>query len=650
MSVGAATEKRVNPDMRRLDPTQAAAARSPAPIQLTLAGPGSGKTSTLTGRFVHLTRLGVDPRRILAVTFTRKAAGEMAGRIARLLELSSPAGLDVMTFHAFAFRLLRRNPASFGLPERFRLWDTPEQRRVFSSRRMYWNEDADILDIIGGAKERLLDAEAFAAAVEPTDEVMAEAAKYFRIYEQALRDAGAIDFADMVPLVANAMARSTALRRAITGSYDHVLVDEYQDVNPGQIALLDHFVRDGVHLWAVGDDDQTLYSFRASDVRHILDFATRHPGAVTHVLDRNYRSAPEIVEAAKRLIRHNRARVHKDYQPVPATVAGEQSKTPAMTAGEIVIRGYPTPEIEARQIVRAIVELISLGSPAHSLAVLYRSGAIGLAFQSIMKELGVPFAVRGGADLWQSAAARLVLGALTYLRDGESAEAMSRMGSNKRGEIVRADLDRLPAPVRRDFRAAVEHVRDIVADAVPGRASNRDRAEWRTIVDAVAMLAGECATLAELEGKVAEQSRTLREPPDDAVVLSTIHSAKGLEWDTVFMAGLEDGVLPHVNAEDLEEERRIAYVGMTRARARLGLTYAAERYGDNVRPSPYLLEVAGRNNQHCPWTGPRTKDADERLPLLDASERNRPAVPGTATRTRKKRARSRSGSPGGDAS
>lgn len=597
--------------MRRLDPAQAAAARSEAPVQLTLAGPGSGKTSTLTGRFVYLTRQGVDPHRILAVTFTRKAADEMRRRIGRLLELETPGSLEVMTFHAFAFRLLKRNPAIAGLPAQFRLWDAPEQRHVFSSRRMYWNEDADILDIIGGAKERGLDAKAFAASIDPDDEVLTEAAEYFRVYEHALGLAGAIDFADMVPLVVKAMAENPSYRQTITGAYDHVLVDEYQDVNPGQITLLKHFVNDGVFLWVVGDDDQTLYTFRASDVRHILDFSKRYSGAVTHLLDRNYRSAPEIVRAAKQLIGHNRARMNKDYQPVVST------------PGEIVIRGYATPEIEARQVARAIAELIGHGATPDGIAILYRSGAISLAFQRILQELRIPFAVRGGADLFQSAAARLVLGALTYLRDGESAEAMSRIGSNKRGEIVREQLDRLPAAIRRDFKASARHLRDIVGDAVPGRASGREKAEWHAIVDAVAELALTCKTLAELESKVADQSRTLRNPPDDAVVLSTIHSAKGLEWDTVFLVALEDGVLPHVNAEDVEEERRIAYVGVTRAKHRLGLTYAAVRYGDIAGPSPFLLEIAGQKNQNCVWSGPRRKDAADRLPLLSAQELSR---------------------------
>jgi DNA helicase-2/ATP-dependent DNA helicase PcrA len=217
---------------------------------------------------------------------------------------------------------------------------------------MGWNEDDDILDIIGGAKERMLDAAALEKAAGGHDEVLRKAVPYFRVYEAALRGAGAIDFADMVPLVVKAMDRSETYRRNITGAYDHLLVDEYQDVNPGQIRLIDHFVDDNVKLWAVGDDDQTLYAFRASDVRYILEFATKYPGAggrlflagtadaesigcaEIHVLNRNYRSSPEIVEAAKRVIRHNQARCDKDYQPAVSD------------PGEIVIRGYSAPDIE----------------------------------------------------------------------------------------------------------------------------------------------------------------------------------------------------------------------------------------------------------------------------------------------------------------
>ncbi len=212
--------------MGHLDPAQAVAAKSAAEIQLTLAGPGAGKTSTLAGRFLYLVGKGANPARILVMTYTKKAADELKARLVKLLDLPSPKGLPIATFHAFAFRQLRRDPAAAGLPERFPLWDAAEQRQIFSSRRMWWNEDQDILDIIGGAKERLLDAAAFERAAGD-DEVLKEAAVFFRVNETALKAAGAIDFADMVPLVTDAMDRSESYRRTITSAFDHLLVDEY---------------------------------------------------------------------------------------------------------------------------------------------------------------------------------------------------------------------------------------------------------------------------------------------------------------------------------------------------------------------------------------------------------------------------------------
>jgi DNA helicase-2/ATP-dependent DNA helicase PcrA len=431
------------------------------------------------------------------------------------------------------------------------------------------------------------------------------------VYEKAIRQAGAIDFADMVPLLVKAMDRDGEYAAAVTGAYDHVLVDEYQDVNPGQVALIDRFVHAGVKLWAVGDDDQTLYAFRAADVRFILDFAKRYPGAQVHVLDRNYRSGTGIVAAAKRVIANNRARHPKDYAAVVAD------------PGEIVIRGYADAETEARQAARAVAKLIKQGCAPQRIAVLYRTGSVGLAMQPAMQKLGIPYEVRGAGDLWQGVAARLVVGSLYYLRDGESVEAMSRMGSGKRSELTRDRLDRARAGRTLSFADACQLVRSEVGAALPAKASDRDRAEWQSVVDAVIALAVSCRSLEELEVKIAEQSATIRQAPENAVVLSTIHSAKGLEWDAVFMVGMEDGVLPHANNDDLEEERRVAYVGLTRAKRILGLSYANARFVDASRPSRFLYELTGREQRLCVWTGPRADNADDRLPLLSERERSR---------------------------
>src|SRR5215471_6332562 len=594
-----------------LDPAQQSAATGTARIQLVLAGPGSGKTTTLAGRFVHLVRQGIDRRRILALTFTKKAADEMKSRIAAALDLPSAADLSVATFHGFTFRHLRRNPQLAGLSERFPLWDTPQQRHVFSSRQMWWNEEADILDIISGAKERLLDEAGFAAEIAPEDEILRRAVEFFRVYGRALRDAGAIDFADMVPLVVRTMDKNPGYATAITGAYDHVLVDEYQDINPGQVALIDRFVSAGVKLWAVGDDDQMLYAFRAADVRFILDFPRKYCGVKVHIIDRNYRSASQIVAAANRLIAHNSLRCQKACKPVTAE------------AGEIVVRGYQSTEIEARQVAKGVAWLLKHGHAPQQVAVLYRTGTVGLALQPALQALQIPYEVRGAGDLWQSVAARFVIGALYYLREGKSVEAMSRLGSGRRAEIVRADLDRASARDKRDFSTACRFVRDVTVTAVPSRAPDRERAEWTAIVDAVITLASSCRSLDELVAKIAEQSASLRQAPENAVVLSTIHSAKGLEWEAVFLIGMEQGVLPHINNEDLEEERRVAYVGVTRAKRLVGFTFANKRFGQESRPSQFLYELAGKERRLWVWTDPQASSADDRLPLLSDRERQR---------------------------
>ena len=621
--------------MDHLDPAQQTAAAATGEVQLVLAGPGSGKTTTLAARFVHLVRQGTDHRRILALTFTKKAADEMKERIMTALELTSAGDLAIATFHGFAFRLLKRNPQLAGLSEGFELWDAPQQRQIFNSRRMWWNEEIDVLDVISGAKERLQDAESFAATIDPNDDVLRNAVEFFKVYENALRKAGAIDFSDMVPLVVRAMHRDAAYAATVAGSYDHVLVDEYQDVNPGQVQLLEHFVRAGVKLWVVGDEDQTLYAFRAADVRYILEFSRTFRGAQVHVLDHNYRSAVQIVAAARRLIVNNRSRRSKDQ------------RASTTEPGEIVIRGYRTATIEARQVATAAAKLIRSGYAPRQIAVLYRTASTGLALQPAMRQLDIPYQVRGASDLWQSVAARLVLGSLYYLRDGASVEAMSRMGSNRRAEITREKLDQARVGKVGSFARACEIVRTIVEAAVPGQASERNRAEWVSVVEAVTAIASSCQSLQQLETRIVEQSAVLRTPPEHAVALSTIHSAKGLEWDAVFVIGMEEGVLPHASNDDVEEERRVAYVGITRAKRILGLTYSALRFGQDARPSQFLFELADGNRQRYIWTRPQTGSSDDRLPLLSDRERERlrngvlpasaparpPPAPGRAART-----------------
>ncbi len=594
--------------MPDLDSSQRAAASADHPVQLVLAGPGSGKTTTLVGRFRHLVERGIDPRRIMAVTFTRKAADEMRSRIAFDLGVTTPADLRCFTFHSLAYRCLQRNPQLAGLPERFDVWTAAEGRAVFSRQRMFWDQDGDILEIIAAAKEQLLDAARFEKALAPDDEAGALAARFFRVYEAALAASGAIDFADMVPKLLETIAAHPAYGRSISGAVDHLLVDEYQDINLGQHRLIEHFRSGGVNLWAVGDDDQTLFTFRAADVRYTLQFEARAPGALVHVLDRNYRSVPAIVEGAKRLIARNKNRHPKDYRP-------ERTDT-----GSVLVRGYSTPEVEVRQVTRAIAALLRDGMAPRSIAVLYRVGSLGLGFQAALSSLGIPFEVRGAGDLWQSGAAKLFLGSLFHLFDEDDRRAIELMGTGKRGETTRRKLDAMTQAQRRSLKSACRKVRSIVASTLPKKAVERERQDWTNVCDAVAALAATCGTLDELTQRIADQSRAARAPSDRAVVLSTVHSAKGLEWEAVFVVGMEEGIMP-TQSSDIEEERRIAYVAVTRGKRILGLTYTSERGGTPSRPSRFIEEFAKGS---VLWTLPDETGADERLPLPSPADGAKP--------------------------
>ena len=299
-----------------------------------------------------------------------------------------------------------------------------------------------------------------------------------------------------------------------------------------------------------------------------------------------------------------------------------------------------------RQVSRAIAQLIRDGLEPDAIAVLYRAGSTGLGFQAALKALGIPFEVRGGGDLWQSAAAKLFLGALFHLVDAGDPRAAERLGSGKRGETVRRRLDALPPEAVPDFAAACRHVRRVVSEALPKRAPEREQHDWANLCDAIGALAETCAGLDELMARIAEQSRALRTPTAGSVVLSTVHSAKGLEWEAVFVVGLEDGLMPSAGA-DLDEERRVAYVAATRAKRLLSLTHAGERGGKAAARSRFVGELAG---EVLRGTDPSDDGADDLLPLgpphgldpatLPLISARRSAEPSSETATRRKKSQS----------
>jgi ATP-dependent DNA helicase UvrD/PcrA len=609
---------------------------------LVLAGAGSGKTRVIAHRIAYLVARGVDPRRILAVTFTNKAAGEMAQRVAAIL---TPSGGGrpplVATFHATCARVLRAEIHHLGYPRSFVIYD--EDDRLTLVRQCYKELGLDERTLapaaaiarISRAKNQLLGPEAVAETVRGSRE--ADVARLYARYATRLRALGAVDFDDLLGLTVEVFTQHPEVLDYYRDRWRYVLVDEYQDTNAAQYRLLRQLTAIHRNLCVVGDPDQSIYRFRGADLRNILDFERDFPGCRVVRLEQNYRSTGRILEIAAAVISHNQARKEKSLWTENAP--GEMARLfRARDEGE-----------EALWVARTVAELRAEGLPLDGAAVLYRTNAQSRVLEDAFRVAGLPYHIVGSVRFYER---REIKDALAYLRlvtnPGDALAFRRALGAPPRG-IGRATLGRLEelaaatgtpllatatraadefgGRAGRALREFVHVVTQLVATAAaPGplgervaaivegsglrealRREGTAEAESRLEnLDELIVAAEEFAARPEggdlgdfLDSVALIADVDELEDARPGVTLMTLHSAKGLEFPTVFLTGLEEGVFPHGRAlddeEGIEEERRLAYVGLTRAKARLFLSYAAERrlggYAGLREPSRFLLEM-----------------------------------------------------------
>jgi len=607
-----------------LDPDQRRAADAAAESVLVLAGPGTGKTTTLVGRYLHLLDRGVAPARIFVSTFTVRAARDLHRRIGEgLAERGDPvaqrvARLPIGTLHGMASRLLTRVPPEGLAP--FRILDEMDCTRLIARHRLYPADSSrPPLDLFSGWKDRLLDpAAALAEARARGDSDLIEAAGLYARYQEVLSAEGARDFGDLIMVLVAALEADPGYRARIAGFFDHLLIDEFQDVNPAQERLLRLLRSEGAHLWAVGDDDQCLYAWRSADPRIILGFERAWPGAVLFRLGCNYRSSATIVGAAAALIGRNRARFPK----------GQVSRDPSRLA--LTLAGFTDDGAEAAYVLRVVKGLAGRGLAWGEMAVLYRAGHVGSRIQIALAEAGIPHEVRGSGAFWQLGPVRLVAGLARLLVDPTDHAARALMGHGKRVDAV---LEQAPAKVddRADWPVVCRQVGRLVAST--RRPPGEEGAQWRDLALLAADLAAECGSPRALAERIAE-ARAAPARGGDRVVLSTIHAAKGLEWAAVVVAGCEDGVMPIESAPDPEEERRLMYVAATRARRWLVLTFAEDRRR-RAAPSPFIAEMlAGLESEQI-----RYHDDATRQCLMRAQSGAKPPVAALAAPAPKGRAK-----------
>ena len=609
---------------------------------LVLAGAGSGKTRVLTHRVARLIgEVGVAPEAVLAITFTNKAAGEMRERIGRLVGPRARA-IWASTFHSACVRILRREADNAGYARDFSIYDADDQLRLI--RRCLVDEEVDPKRVapravqarISDAKSLLQGPEEMAAMSGSfNDEIVA---RVYRRYAEALRQNGAMDFDDLLMVTAQLMENDDAVRRRWQTRFQHVLVDEYQDTNHAQYRLVRALAEPQRNVVAVGDDDQGIYSWRGADVRNILDFERDYPNAHVVALEQNYRSTGTILRAANAVVERN---PHRHPKKLWTDLGDGEPITVASCRDE---------HEEARLVAAEIDRVLGRGGSLAEIAVFYRTNAQSRAIEDQLVRRGVSYQVVGGPRFYERAEVRDLLSYLRVVANPADGVSLTRMlGAPKRGlgpgcvakleayarafdvpiadALLRPDEVAGLAPGQRATVAAtgalVSDIRQRVAAGAPldrileevlERSGLREALEREGTFEAQGRIENleemvrvaaeydaseEEATLAGfLEGIALQADADTLDESEGSVTLMTIHNAKGLEFDTVVITGLEEGLFPHSRSdtpETLEEERRLFYVGLTRARRHLTLTHAESRAmhgGRDYRlPSRFLSEI-----------------------------------------------------------
>ncbi|MGH3345610.1 MAG: ATP-dependent helicase, partial [Nocardioides sp.] len=549
-----------------LDPEQrqvAEALRGPVRV---LAGAGTGKTRAITHRIAYGVATGVfEPTEVLAVTFTTRAAGEMRTRLRQL----GAAGVQARTFHSAALRQLRFFwPHAYGreLPT---LTESKLSLLAGAARRCRVAPDQallrDVASEIEWAKVSNVHPDDYARVAKGRGRAVAgqepeTVAQLFSAYEDGKRSQGRMDFEDVLLFTAGMLAEDERVAAQVRRQYKRFVVDEFQDVSPLQSALLDLWLGGRDELCVVGDPAQTIYSFAGARADYLRDFPAKFPGTTSIELVRNYRSTPEVVAAANQLL-------------VGTPSQGVQLRSQQGAGPAVEYRGHPDEVAEAAGIAERMAALAKAGTPYGQMAVLFRINAQSEAHEEALAERGIPYVVRGAARFFERPEVKQ---AVTLLRG----TARSGEAGDDLVETVRATLSGLGWS----------------AEPPESRGQVRDRWEsWQALVDQAAEFAASDDT--DLGGFVDDLDRRAAEqhaPVADGVTLATLHAAKGLEWDAVFVTGAQDGTLPFSHADtptEVEEERRLLYVGMTRARVHLAISWALARNPggrQGRRPSRFL--------------------------------------------------------------
>ncbi len=642
-----------------LNPQQREAVLATEGPVLVVAGAGSGKTRVLTHRIAYLIGvMGVPPDRILAVTFTNKAADEMKERVHKLLEgVADLSGMWIGTFHSACVRMLRPHAERIGYKPNFVIYDQDDQRALLKEILEGLPFDPRYASSVISKMKNI-------EGYEPEDD------RFYYVfdeYQRALQEANAMDFDDLILNAIRLLRENPDIKRKYAEKFLYIHVDEYQDTNRPQYYLLVELSSVHRNVFVVGDEDQSIYSFRGADIHNILRFEEDFPDARVIKLEQNYRSTKKILKAANAVISRNTQRRGK----VLWTAKPEGEKVLVMAAED--------EREEARKVVAKINELLDQGYSFSDIAVLYRTNAQSRAFEEAMRAAGIPYLLRGAQSFYERKEIKDILAYLRLIVNPNDEVSLRRVINVPPRRIGPKTIEKLTEVAKQKGIS----VRDVLRDQAllrslgfredtlsgllefnslleeleaPGPEANalyalrltlEKTGYFEYLKEAYDQTEAEARAenLRELLGTAEEH---VKESPDkslraylhtislrteldeegksgNAVTLMTVHAAKGLEYPVVFVTGLEDGVFPHFSSKEgtlLEEERRLFYVAMTRAKERLFISHARRRYirrGMMLQPSPFLGELP---EEAVVWENPEARLAIE----MNPSEELKPGV------------------------
>src|SRR5947208_3519502 len=605
-----------------LNPAQREAVLTTEGPLLVIAGAGSGKTRVLTYRVAHLINaVGAKPNEILAITFTNKAAGEMRERLQRLLGRSGQ-GLWILTFHAACGRILRREAQRLGYRSNFTIYDQADHIRLVKQCLAELERDPKrftprgIHNQISQAKNRLVQPDEYASRVQSFyDQTVADV---YQLYQRRLFASNAVDFDDLLMLTVDVLERFPEAREKWQQAFRYILVDEYQDTNHAQYRLLQHLAEPDMNVCAVGDPDQSVYGFRGADINNILDFERDFPGTRTIALEQNYRSTNSILDAANHVITNNRERKPKelwselgDGEPVRVVEVEDE-------------------HAEARFVAAGIATLVEEGFSGDEVSVFYRTNAQSRVLEDVLVRQGIAYQVIGGPKFYERAEIKDAIAYLQAIDNPYDAVSLQRIANRPRRGIGDSSFARLQTWADAQGRSLWEAM-EFAEEAGVGAAPLRAVSGFRTLMQSLQSGAlefpvsellertlersgylealeaertiealGRLENLQELVGVAREYQETAEEASlshflqeislfsdqdsirgeESLVTLMTLHNAKGLEFRAVYLIGMEEGIFPHsrsIEEQGIEEERRLCYVGMTRAMERLTLMHASSR-------------------------------------------------------------------------